>query len=205
MDGTMLDTEPVSLAAMQHAGAELGVNVTREIGESLMGKSIVWCRKILRDNFGEGFDIEKALLLHKQYVMEFYQKNGVPVKHGLYELLDKLEELGIPKAVATSTARKTAIWKLESAKVAHRFAAIIGGDDVENGKPAPDIFLKAAATVGISPADCLVLEDTEAGVLGATAAKIRTIAIPDIAPLTKEIREKAFAVCADLLEVVSHL
>jgi HAD superfamily hydrolase (TIGR01509 family) len=198
MDGTMLDTEPVSLAAMQHAGRKLGVNVTREIGESMMGKSIVWCRKILRENFGESFDIEQALTLHKEYVQTYYKENGVPTKPGLYELLDKLEALNIKKAVATSTGKTAATWKLQTTNIAHRFHTIIGGDEVENGKPAPDIFLKAAAALNTPPEHCIVLEDTEAGITGATAAKIRTIAIPDIAPLNKETRAKAFAICTDL-------
>ncbi|MCL2199400.1 MAG: HAD family phosphatase [Defluviitaleaceae bacterium] len=198
MDGTMLDTEPVSLKAMLHAGTELGVEIKREVAESLMGKSMVRCRQILRENYGEGFDLDRALNIHKDYVMSHYEKNGVPIKAGIYELLDKLDGMGIKKAVATSTGKQAALWKLSNAKIGNRFEVIIGGDEVENGKPSPDIFLKAAADCGIPPADCVVIEDTEAGILGATAASIRVIAVPDIAPLTQEIRAKTFAICKDL-------
>jgi HAD superfamily hydrolase (TIGR01509 family) len=203
MDGTMLDTEPVSLAGMIHAGKTLGVEIKKEIGESLMGKSLVRCREILRTNYGDGFDINQAFKLHVAYMDDFFAKNGVPVKPGIFELLDKLDALGIKKCVATSTVKARATHKLAEANLAHRFETIIGGDDVENGKPSPDIFLKAADSCGISPQDCIVMEDTEAGILGATAAEIRVIAIPDIAPLTQEIRAKAFAVCTDLFEVAT--
>ncbi|MCL1863049.1 MAG: HAD family phosphatase [Defluviitaleaceae bacterium] len=198
MDGTMLDTEPISLKAMMHAGTELGVEIKIDVAESLMGKSIVRCREILRANYGENFDLDKAFEIHKDYVMSYYKENNVPIKTGIYELLDKLETMGIKKAVATSTGKQAALWKLNNAKIAHRFDVIIGGDEVENGKPSPDIFLKAAADCGTAPADCIIIEDTEAGILGATAADIRVIAVPDIAPLTEEIRAKAFVVCKDL-------
>ena len=199
MDGTMLDTEPVSLEGIIYAGKILGVDISKEVGESLMGKSLVRCHDILRTNYGENFDTDKAFKLHIEYVDEFFEKNGVPVKAGIFELLDKLDSLRIKKRVATSTVTARAKEKLAKANLAHRFEEIIGGDEVENGKPSPDIFLKAAR--GFSPHECVVIEDTEAGILGASAANIPVIAVPDIAPLTKEIRAKAFLVCADLHEV----
>ncbi|MCL2577510.1 MAG: HAD family phosphatase [Defluviitaleaceae bacterium] len=201
MDGTMLDTEPISLEGIIHAGKILGVEIKKEIGESMMGKSVVRCREILRANYGENFNIDKAFDLHIAYVDDFFEKNGVPVKPGIFELLDTLDDLRIKKCVATSTVKARATHKLSEANLAHHFKTIIGGDEVENGKPSPDIFLKAAESCGVLPQDCIVIEDTEAGILGAVAAGIRVIAVPDIAPLTKEIRTKAFAVCTDLFEV----
>ena len=201
----MLDTEPVSLAGMIHAGKTLGVEITREVGESLMGKSLVRCRDILRANYGDGFDIDQVFKLHVAYMDDFFEKNGVPVKEGIFELLDLLEDKGIKKCVATSTIRTRAEHKLQEAGLGGRFETIIGGDDVENGKPSPDIFLKAAQKCGVAPQNCIVIEDTEAGILGATAAEIRVIAVPDIAPLSQEIRAKAYTVCASLFEVANLL
>ena len=205
MDGTMLDTEPTSLEAMIHAGAEMGVEITREMGESFMGKSVARISDMLRTNFGEAFDVKRAFALHVKYMDEIFEKSGVPVKPGIYELLDKLDACGIRKCVATSTGKERAMSKLASANIAHRFEVVVGGDEVENGKPSPDIFLKAAAACNIAPHDCIVIEDTEAGILGASAAGIPVIAVPDIAPLSEEIRGKAFAVCRDLFEVLGVL
>jgi len=205
MDGTMLDTEPISLEAMLRAGKELGVEISREIGESLMGKSIVRCREILLANYGEALDIEKVFYLHHKYVDEFFVQNGVPLKKGIRELLELLENNGIRKCVATSTAKLRATEKLKAAGIAHYFEAIIGGDDVVNGKPSPDIFLKAAETCNVATENCIVIEDTEAGALGAQSAGIRLILVPDIAPLNKEIRAKAIAVCTDLFEAAERI
>lgn len=201
MDGTMLDTEPVSRDAMIHAGKELGVEIRREVAESLMGKNMTLCRQILRENYGEGFDLDRALQIHKDYVMDYYTKNGVPTKKGIYEILDKLDSLGIKKAVATSTGKQAAMWKLANAKIATRFDQIIGGDEVENSKPAPDIFLKAAIECKVQQKDCIIIEDTEAGIQAANAARIPVIVVPDIAPLSEEIRAKAYKICTDLHEV----
>ncbi|MCL2457229.1 MAG: HAD family phosphatase [Defluviitaleaceae bacterium] len=205
MDGTLLDTETVSLDATMRAGKKLGIKITREICESFMGKSVVRIREILHANFGENIDAEKFFQLHDKFADEFFETHGVPVKKGVRELLDTLDALGIRKCVATSTAKKRATEKLFGAKIAHRFETIIGGDDVKNGKPSPDIFLKAAQTCGVLTENCVVIEDTEAGALGANAAKIRLILVPDIAPLDEKIRAKAFAVCADLFEVAELL
>ncbi|MCL1844145.1 MAG: HAD family phosphatase [Defluviitaleaceae bacterium] len=201
MDGTMLDTEPISLEAIMHAGKVMGHNITKEIGESLMGKSVTVIGGILQGHFGMGFDLKKAFDLHRLYVDDWFEKNGVPVKPGIYPLLDRLEELKIKKCVATSTAKARAEYKLGQVNIAHRFEVIVGGDEVENGKPAPDIFLKAAAFCNTPPQDCVVIEDTEAGITGATTAGIRTIAVPDIAPLNEKTRAMAFAVCTDLFDV----
>jgi len=205
MDGTMLDTEPTSLAAMMHAGKILGVPLDKIIGESLMGKAASRCREILKANFGDDFDTDAAFRLHVAYMDEVFEKNGVPVKSGIFELLDKLDALQIKKCVATSTEKKRAIHKLEAAGILHRFDTITGGDEIANGKPAPDIFLHAAATCNIAATDCIIIEDTEAGILGAVAAKIPVIAVPDVAPLSDEIRAKAFAVCKDLHEVAEMI
>jgi HAD superfamily hydrolase (TIGR01509 family) len=201
MDGTMLDTEPISMNATMKAGEVLGVKFTQELCESFMGKSVVVIAEIIRKKFGADFNVEKVFELHGKFYDEYLTKHGVPAKPGIFEFLDKLESLGIKKCVATSTARERATRKLASIDLARRFEIIIGGDDVTNGKPAPDIFLKAAASCGFAPHECVVIEDTEAGILGATSAGIRTIVVPDVAPLNEKIRAKAFAVCTDLFEV----
>ena len=85
-----------------------------------------------------------------------------------------------PRAVATSTRRERARAKLARRGLLARFAALVGGDEVARGKPAPDIFLLAAARLGVAPADCVVLEDSEPGVRGALAAGMMPIMVPDL-------------------------
>ncbi|MDR0272256.1 MAG: HAD family phosphatase [Clostridiales bacterium] len=204
MDGTMLDTEIIAFDATTYAGNEMGIEIKKEIVESLMGKNKAGCIEVLRTNLGDDFDIEKLFRISGAYMNNYFEKNGVPVKPGVFEILDKLEKLGIKKCVATSTTKASATRKLTSANLAHRFEVIIGGDEIENGKPAPDIFLKAAAHCNTDPEDCIVIEDTEAGVLAATSAGIRVVIVPDIAPLCDEIRAKGF-VCESLFEVAEKI
>ncbi|MCL2047598.1 MAG: HAD family phosphatase [Defluviitaleaceae bacterium] len=205
MDGTMLDTEPIYRKALIYAGNQLGVEIKLEVAESLMGKSTPRCCDILRAAYGEDFDLDKLFSARNKYMREYLEKHGVPCKKGLFEILDRLDELGVAKCVATSTSRKRATERLSSAGILHRFQAIICGDEVANGKPSPDIFLKAAQTCGFVPADCVVIEDTEAGANAAYSAGIRLILVPDLAPLDEKTRALAFAVCADLIEVADLL
>jgi len=127
------------------------------------------------------------------------------LKPGLHELVDWLERERVPRAVATSTRRSRACAKLERVALYSRFAALVGGDEIARGKPAPDIFLEAAARLGVPPADCLVLEDSAPGVAGAIAAGMSAIMVPDRAAPPSQIAGRAPTVMASLVEVRLHL
>jgi beta-phosphoglucomutase-like phosphatase (HAD superfamily) len=121
------------------------------------------------------------------------------------ELFAWLDAAGIARALATSTRRTRALAKLEQAALAARLHAIVGGDEVERGKPAPDIFLAAAQRLGVAPAACVVLEDSDAGVLGALAAGMTPIMIPDqVAPGSAVVLADPLVV-ASLHEALAHL
>jgi HAD superfamily hydrolase (TIGR01509 family) len=94
--------------------------------------------------------------------------------------LDCLGEKKIPFAVATSTDRKTALWKLERAGILDRFSLLVCGDEIARGKPAPDIFLAAARGLGAAPADCVGFEDSAPGLMGLQAAEIRSVFVKDL-------------------------
>ena len=103
--------------------------------------------------------------------------------------------------MATSTARPLAEQKLRATGLFERFSIIVCGNEVPNGKPAPDIFLAAAAKLNITPAHCLVLEDSPAGIRAAHAAGMRAVHIPDLIPTSEEIAAIAYHVAADLYGV----
>ncbi|MBP6788321.1 MAG: HAD-IA family hydrolase, partial [Candidatus Promineofilum sp.] len=96
----------------------------------------------------------------------------------LFALLDEIEQRGLPWAVATSTPRAVAEIILGQLGVVGRYTALAAGDEVAHGKPAPDIFLLAAARLGVTPAACLALEDSAAGCAAAVAAGMRVVAVP---------------------------
>ena len=99
---------------------------------------------------------------------------------GCHELLEALVARGVPLAIATSSTRKSFGAKMRHQPLILRsMSATVTGDEVAKGKPAPDIFLKAAARLGVDPARCLVFEDSPLGIAGAQAAGMLTVALPD--------------------------
>ena len=110
---------------------------------------------------------------------EIIAEGGIPLKPGLAAFLAAVDALGLKKAVATSTARKRALYKLNLAGVPGTIETLAGGDEVARGKPAPDLFLLAAERLGVPPAECLAFDDSDPGVLAARAAGMRVVIIPD--------------------------
>ena len=102
------------------------------------------------------------------------------MKAGLPAFLSFVDEQRFAKAIATSSGAEYAEFSLRSAGLSGRFATIVTGDQVAHGKPAPDIYLEAARRLGCHPAECVALEDSDAGVLAASAAGMVTLCVPDL-------------------------
>jgi beta-phosphoglucomutase-like phosphatase (HAD superfamily) len=109
------------------------------------------------------------------------------------------------RAVATSTRTGLAERKLARVGVLDRFDAVVGGDQVRNGKPAPDIYLRAAERLERGPDECIVLEDSRNGVRAASAAGMTVILVPDLCPIDQETEQLAFRTARSLLDVVGAL
>ena len=208
MDGTMLDTETLSIKGWQAAVEEQIPGVPWEefsqVFYKMIGTNADNCRRVAYEHMPT-FDFDRGYIVSYGYMDDHFKNHGVPIKTGLLELLDQLEALGIKKCVATSTARDRATHKLELANIAHRFEVIVGGDQVERSKPNPEIFLKAAAACGIAPEKCLVLEDSLAGVTAGYKAGMQVIVIPDLLPASPEALKMATMECKDMLEVAGLL
>lgn len=200
MDGLMLDTERMVLAAFEAAAAELGHVVPADLFPSLIGRTSRDSAGLLESAFGAGFPLETfRRLTQANYELDI-ARNGIARKAGIVELLVHLREQAVPFACATSTARARAWWKLEQAGLAEWFVTLVGGDEVSHGKPAPDIFLEAAARLDVSAPRCIVLEDSPAGVSAAAAAGMTPIMVPDLVAPDARARNLAHAVVGDLHE-----
>jgi len=103
--------------------------------------------------------------------------------------------------VATSTGRQQATQMLIRVGLHDRFDTFAFGDEVMQGKPHPEIFLKVSDALGVAPQHCLVLEDSDAGIEGAHTAGMTVIAVPDLKPPSKRTQSLATAICASLIEV----
>ena len=130
---------------------------------------------------------------------------GLPKRPGLDELLEELARRDLPAVLATSTGRATALRYLELARVNRYFKGAVCGDEVEHGKPAPDIFLRAAALAGAAPGQCMVLEDSPNGLRAGAAAGCRAVMVPDLDPATPELAALAAAVVPSLREAIPLL
>ena len=205
MDGLMLDTEPLAAQAWGEAGAGLGVGFDDALAMRMVGCNFVDCSALVRRHYGADYPVEALLGRWHAAYDAIVEREGYALKPGLLELLDWLEAAGIPKAVATSTRRARAETKLQQKLLLPRFSALVGGDEIARGKPAPDIFLEAAARIGMPPSACLVLEDSEPGVRGALAAGTMAIMVPDLKPPPPALRAMLTLVLPNLHAVHAHL
>ncbi|MDR2598062.1 MAG: HAD family phosphatase [Treponema sp.] len=202
MDGLMLDTERLSIPLWSEAGIEFGYTITEEIVLRMVGISSKKTRELLFDEFGSDFPYDSICEEFRRLVKKKIEENGVPKKYGLDFLLDRLSSAKIPLAVATSTRRVTAVEMLRKADILDKFSAVVCGDDVANGKPAPDIFLLAAEKLGVLPSDCAGFEDSPAGLKGLHSAGIRSIFIKDIIEPPQDVLATVWCRCNNLEEAV---
>jgi HAD superfamily hydrolase (TIGR01509 family) len=200
MDGTLLDTEGAYRAAFLAAAAALGRTVDEAFYATLIGISSRERGPMVSARYGPDFPWAECLREYRARKAGLLA-DGVRAKPGAAELLAELAALGLPRAVATSATRRTALLALDRAGLLGAVTALVARDDVADGKPHPAPFLRAAKVLGVPPSRCLAVEDSPPGVLAARAAGMRVVMVPDALPPTPELRKSVVAVAADLREV----
>lgn len=198
MDGTLLDTERVSLVAWRETEDATGFRLPKGFYETMIGQSEAGYRARLAEVMPAGCDIDAFVRQANERYKRLLSEKPVPHKKGLRALLDFLGGKGIPLGVATSTRRTMAESKLMRAGLADWFTVLVCGDEVDASKPHPEIFARAVEALGTEPARALAIEDSANGVRSATAAGIPTVLVPDIAPVPEDVRGRAMAVLPDL-------
>ncbi|AXK39998.1 HAD family hydrolase [Crenobacter cavernae] len=205
LDGLMIDSERVGADSWRLAGADLGHEVDEALLAALAGLSVTRSEAVVAQFLG---DETLARALHMQsraHYQRLVHEGEIPLKPGIEALLSWARDADVPRAVATSTMREMADVKLARSGLIRFFEATVAGDEVSETKPAPDVYLAAAARLNVEPARCLVLEDSYYGVLAARAAGMQVILVPDGTPPDEETVAKALAVCSDLNEALSLL
>jgi beta-phosphoglucomutase-like phosphatase (HAD superfamily) len=205
MDGLMLDTESLGERTWRDASAMTGIAFDMALLPGMIGRNYRDCRAMLREHYGAAYPVEQLTAACLVAFDAIVAREGIAQKRGLGELLDWLERERVPRAVATSTRRDRAHAQLTQQRLIDRFAALVGGDEVTSGKPAPDIFLVAAQRLDVAAADCVVLEDSEPGVQAALAAGMMPIMVPDLHAPSAELLARGPLVLPTLHEVRAHL
>lgn len=199
MDGTLLDTQRVYIPAWEEVGAKFGIENLGEHIPACCGRSDAdWKAYLL--NLYPFIDIDAFTKDVKAYVI----KNlVVRFKKGAPELMAFLKEKGIKVALASGSPHNIISHHLKEVGAENYFDVIVSGDDVEHGKPAPDVFLLTAEKLGVDPKSCIVIEDSENGINAGLAAGMTCIGIPDVAVFSDDIVKKMHAKPESLLDVIS--
>lgn len=197
MDGLLIDSEKgMWLVNEKRSIEELGYSFSYELITSLMGSSMDEYKKKIANYYGKDFPIDKYYNMIFKYNELMINDNKLSLMKGAIELLDFLHSNNIKMKIATSTPKEVAIKMLKSLKIENYFNEIISGEEVNNGKPAPDIYIKAIDN--INKEEVLIFEDGHNGARSAIASGANLILVPDIAYLSKEDKDSAFKVIESL-------
>jgi HAD superfamily hydrolase (TIGR01509 family) len=197
MDGLLFDSERLYAESILTAAREVGCAMSHDVFLQLVGRSREVNHRFLVDHYGADYPLQALIATWGRH-FQALAAVGLPLKPGAVELLDLLDELGLPCAIATSNTHASVHRNLTALGLADRFHAVVGHGDYASGKPSPDPFLKAAERLAIAPALCLALEDSHNGIRSASAAGMMAVMVPDLIPATDEIHGLCTLVVDDL-------
>ncbi|MEM7428351.1 MAG: HAD family phosphatase [Pseudomonadota bacterium] len=204
MDGLLLDTERLARDAFQETFRSFGVPPDDELFLLLIGGDASDNSELLRNGLPDQIPYEQFSRCWSDGYARLVAED-VPVKAGVWAVLNELSSLGLRLAVATSTATPSAENKLGRAGLRGFFETVIGGDQVERGKPAPDIYLRAVEALGVAPGNCVAFEDSVRGVRAALAAGMTVVQVPDLVPPGAELRTLGHLVAGSLAEAIERV
>lgn len=201
MDGLMFDTERVFIEAWDYAGEKIGIGKAGYMVYKTLGMNVVASYNVWKEEFGDSYNQDELRKYTKEFLQNYYEENKVPVKKGLYNLLDFLKHINCKMAVASSSPRWEVEKHLKEANIYEYFNGIVCGDMVQNSKPDPEIYLKACELLDVNPSECYALEDSKNGLLSAYRAGCKPIMVPDLWQPDDEILKVIVGKYNDLDEV----
>jgi HAD superfamily hydrolase (TIGR01509 family) len=181
MDGTLVDTEPYWVEAEYALAERYGGTWTREHALNLVGNDLIESGLYIREHMG--IDLEPSLIVEEllDHVIASVERS-VPWRPGAVELLAGLQEHGVPCALVTMSYRRF-VAPILAALPEGTFTEVVTGDAVLRGKPHPEPYLKASRALGVDPADCLAIEDSNTGARSAEAAGCTVLVVPNHVPV----------------------
>lgn len=189
MDGVLFDTERLCKRCSRIVAESYGiVDLIDEIYQKSIGLNRASDKKLYEEMIGKDFPYDEYRESCSEYVRKVIAEEGMPVKPGAYMLLEYLKTNRYKVALATSTSKKSTMSHLSVAKMTEYFDVIITGDMVTNGKPDPEIYLKACEKLNIKPQNAVAIEDSPNGLKSATAAGLKTIMVEDMIPYSVDLK-----------------
>lgn len=210
MDGLLIDSEAgMWVVNEEKVLNEFGYEFSLEFAKSLMGASLeVSCNR-LKEHYGSDFDTDKFYKRVYELNNKMIENNEIKLMKGSIELLEFLKNANISMCIATSTRKEIAIPILKNLDILKYFDYVVTGDEVNNGKPAPDIYLKALHN--INKEEALIFEDAHNGARAAINAGINVILVPGIALLTDEDKKQAYKIidsldlAIDIIKIINNI
>ena len=203
MDGTIFDTEVIYRRCWFQAAADVGFDEDIDLflhhvcGLNMADMEVFFCR-----TYGEKVPFEVLRARWLECVESELARGVLPFKFGAPDILYRLKEQGIKLALATSSGPQTVARYLQTSGIEGVFDTIMTGNQVKHSKPHPEIFLRAAEQLGVSPAHCVVVEDAPHGIRAGHAAGMKTVMVPDLHPCTEELRPVLWHLCNTLTELL---
>ena len=205
MDGVIFDTEKVYLDIWIEVFENYGYKMTKELYVNVMGTGRKNVIKTFLENFGDDLPIEKMYEEKDNQLFYIIENQGIPLKEGVKELFSMLKEKNYKIALATSAKRERVEKQIKDKWLKESFDAIVCGDDVEKGKPSPDIFLKAAKKIDVEPENCFVVEDSPAGIKAAFSGGMKGIHVEDLKAADEDILKYCEKNFKNLQEIKEYL
>ncbi|MBD5526993.1 MAG: HAD family phosphatase [Lachnospiraceae bacterium] len=202
MDGVLFDTEKLCMDSWIAIAGERNIPDMEVFFPRCIGRNLTDTRMLFGEFYGELYDYEEFRKQASAWFHDYIEKNGMPMKKGVKELLEYLQRGGYKIGLASSTSRHSVEDHLERAGIRGYFQSLTTGDMVEHSKPQPDIYLMACKSLEVNPAQTMAIEDSPNGIRAAHAAGMIPVMVPDLIAPDQEMREKSSLICHDLLEVM---
>ncbi|MBQ2803843.1 MAG: HAD family phosphatase [Lachnospiraceae bacterium] len=205
MDGVLFDTERLCMEGWSAVAKAQGIDDMERVATQCIGLNETDTRALVCKHYGKDFSYE---VFRKQVSVWFWkeiEKNGLPVKTGVRELLDFLKGAHYQIGLASSTRQESVRKHLQNAQIEEYFSVVITGDKVEHSKPEPDIYLLACEGLQVEPAKAYAIEDSPNGIRSAYAAGMKPIMVPDLIKPDREMHKLSHVILPDLQEVKRFL
>lgn len=205
MDGVLFDTEVLCMKSWLAVAERNHLQGMEKVFPRCIGLNSNDSRQIVMEAYGADFDYPRFREQAAVWQREYLEKNGLPEKPGMRELLDWLKTSGFELGLASSTRSSSVFSHLRQAGIEEYFSVVIAGDMVEHSKPRPDIYLLACRELNAEPGKTWAVEDSPNGIRAAHRAGMRPVMVPDMIPPDEEMRSLSEVILKDLWEVLAYL